>query len=205
VRDAVDSARFDLRYPAQDEVLDFSSVAQANTMGAISEIVEEPLSAEALAERYRALCEDIRYRNLQGKLEIDRWGRITMSPANNFHSMLQSRFSRRLAPLGGEAFVEASILTKLGLTVADVAWASADFMRLHGTESPFSRAPELCIEIASPSNSRKELREKMDAYLEAGATEGWIVFPKAKRFEFYGAAGALQETVFAIDLARLFD
>jgi hypothetical protein len=31
-----------------------------------------------------------------------------------------------------------------------------------------------CFEIASPSNSRKELREKVTAYLEAGATVAGI-------------------------------
>lgn len=174
-------------------------------MGIDSEIIEEPLTQEALATRYRELCDDARYANLQGKFEIDFWGRITMSPASNFHSMLQSRLSQRLLPLPGQAFVEASILTRLGLAVTDVAWASAEFMRAHGTETPFTQAPDLCIEIASPSNSRKELRGKMDAYLAAGAKEAWIAFPRTKRFEFYGPTGLLEHTSFAIDLDGVFD
>lgn len=101
-----------------------------------------------------------------------------MRPANNFHGLLQIRLGQRFEPFVGQAIAEASILTRLGLTVADVAWASADFVRVHGTETPFTQAPELCIEIASPSNSRKELPEKMAAYLEAGAKEAWIVFPR---------------------------
>lgn len=173
-------------------------------MGAISEIIEEPLTRQALALRYRELCSDTRFSNLHGKLEIDFWGRITMSPASNYHSLLQSRLSQRLLPLGGQAFVEASILTSLGLSVADVAWASADFMAKHGTQTPYPQAPELCIEIASPSNSRKELKEKMEAYLAAGAHEAWIVLPQGRRFEFYSAAGLIERTKFDIDLLGMF-
>ncbi len=174
-------------------------------MAVIAEIIEEPLTRADLAARYREICEDPLYANLPGKCEIDFWGRMTFSPANNLHSMLRSRLSQRLLPLAGQGFVEAVILTRLGLTVADLAWASADFMRAHGTETPFTQAPELCIEIASPSNSRKELLEKMHAYLAAGAKEAWIVFPKAKKFEYYGPDGAMNQSGFAVELLTLFD
>lgn len=129
-------------------------------MSAISEIIETPLKREALAGRYRELCADPRFANLQGKLELDLWGRILMSPASNYHGVLQSRLSQRLLPLGGQAISQASVITAAGLLVADFVWASADFMRAHAGETPFTRAPELCIEISSPSNSTKELREK---------------------------------------------
>jgi Uma2 family endonuclease len=78
-------------------------------------------------------------------------------------------------------------------------------MQAHGTETPFTRAPELCIEIAWPSNSLKELMEKVDAYVAAGAIEAWIVYPQSRRFEFCGKGGLLQRTGFRIYLAGLFD
>ena len=174
-------------------------------MGAIPEVIEKPLTQEDLAARYRELCADARFANLPGKIELDVWGRILMSPASNYHGMLQVRLGQRLAPFGGQAFSEASLVAAIGLLVADLAWASPDFVRAHGTETPFTQAPELCIEIASPSNSLKELREKVDAYLTAGASEAWIVFPQSKRFEFFGKSGLLQRSAFAIELAGLFD
>lgn len=174
-------------------------------MGATPEVIERPLTREELGKRYRDLCADPLFANLPGKVELDVWGRmILMSPASNYHGVLQGRLCQRLAPLGGQALVEASVVTS-GVLVADVAWESADFMRAHGAESPFTRAPELCIEIASPSNSVRELREKVDAYLAAGATEAWVVYPQSKRFEFFGGSGSLQQSVFAVDLAQLFD
>ena len=170
-----------------------------------AEVIEEPLAAEELAERFRALCADPRFANLPGKIELDLWGRMLMSPANNFHSIVQTRMAQQLFPLGGQAMVEASVLTSIGLFVADVAWASDAFMQAHGTETPFTLAPELCIEVASPSNSLKELREKVAAYLGAGAIEAWIAFPKAKRVEFFGARGSLERSTFSVDLANLFE
>jgi hypothetical protein len=74
-------------------------------MREIREVIEAPLSGEELAVRYRNLCDDPLLANLPGKLELDVWGRILVSPASNYHSALQPRLSGRLAALGGQAFV----------------------------------------------------------------------------------------------------
>lgn len=168
------------------------------------EVIEAPLSGEELAARYRALCEDPCYANVPGKIELDPWGRMVMSPASNYHSALQTALSGKLAALGGRAFVEASVLTAGGVLVADVAWASLDFIALHGFATPYTRAPELCIEVVSPSNSRKELREKIDAYLDAGAEEVWIVYPRSKRVEFHGRQGLMERSGRPVDLSGIF-
>ena len=174
-------------------------------MDAIPEVTERELTCEELAERYRAICDDLRFENLPGKVELDTWGRMIMSPASNYHGILQGRLAKRSSvALGGEVITEASVLTSTGLQVADVAWASPTFMQAHGTETPFTRAPELCVEVASPSNSRKGLREKSAAYIAAGAREAWIVYPQCKRIEFYAQEGPIEHTRFAIDLSGLF-
>ncbi|MEM8526484.1 MAG: Uma2 family endonuclease [Bacteroidota bacterium] len=38
-------------------------------------------------------------------------------------------------------------------------------------------APDLVIEILSPGNSKKEMREKFDLYEEAGVLEYWVIDP----------------------------
>jgi Uma2 family endonuclease len=174
-------------------------------MGEMRELIEAPLSSEELAARYRGLCADPRFENLPGKIELDAWGRILMSPASNDHGILQGRLCQRLIVLGGQALVEASVVTTAGLLVADVAWCSAEFLRLHSSETPFTQAPELCVEVVSPTNSVRELREKVDAYLAAGGTEAWIAYPQTKRFEFFGKQGTLQLSSYAVDLVDLFD
>lgn len=175
------------------------------TMTETTEIIEAPLSYEALGAMYREMCDDPLFANVPGKIELDRWGRMVMSPASNYHGALQGRLAQRLAQLGGEVIVEASVLTPIGLLVADVAWASIEFVAAHRDQTPFETAPELCIEVTSPSNSRKELTEKVDALRAAGALEVWIVYPRAKRIEAFGREGLLPHSRFALDLTGLFD
>ena len=78
-------------------------------------------------------------------------------------------------------------------------------MASHPRETPLTRAPELCIEVVAPSNSRKELSEKVAAYLATGALEAWIVYLRSKRFEHFSNDGPLEQMAFAIDLENLFD
>jgi Uma2 family endonuclease len=174
-------------------------------MGQPHELIEAPLSGDELGARYRAICEDPCYANVPGKIELDVWGRLLMSPASNYHSAIQTALSGKLAALGGRAFVEASVLTPAGVLVADVAWASDEFMRAHAFETPYTRAPELCVEVVSPSNSRRELDEKVAAYRAAGAEEVWIVYPQSQRWEFHGKQGLMQRSNYAVDLAGVFD
>jgi Uma2 family endonuclease len=174
-------------------------------MNETTEIIEAPLSYEALGAMYRSMCDDPLLANVPGKIELDRWGRMVMSPASTYHGTLQGRLAKHLAELGGEVIVEAPVLTPIGLLVPDVAWASAGFIAAHRSESPFEAAPELCIEVTSPSNSRKELTEKIEAFLAAGALEVWIVYSRAKRIEAYGRDGLLAGSRFALDVAGLFD
>ena len=172
----------------------------------LPEVIEAPLSGEELAMRYRALCDDPCYANVPGKIELDPWGRMLMSPASVYHGLVQGRLVHELkTALGGEAIVEAPVVTPAGLLVADVAWASPQFIAAHGGENPLRHAPEICIEVVSPSNSVKELREKTDAYLAAGAQEVWIVYPQTKRCEFHGKPGPLLRSAYRVELSRLFD
>lgn len=169
------------------------------------EIVEAPLSGEELAGRYRSLCDDPCYANVPGKIELDPWGRMLMTPATYYHGVLQARLVRLLhAALGGEASVEAPVVTPAGLLVADVAWASARFTGNHGVHNPLMRAPELCIEIVSPSNSVRELREKVAGFLAAGAEEVWIVYPQSRRCERHGPHGPLSASRYTVELSGLF-
>jgi Uma2 family endonuclease len=55
-------------------------------------------------------------------------------------------------------------------------------------------APELCIEIVSVSNALPKLREKATAYLNAGALESWIVFPRSRQIEIFGPEGRRDTT-----------
>ena len=46
-------------------------------------------------------------------------------------------------------------------------------------------APDIVVEILSPGNNQKELRNKYEVYEESGVTEYWIISPQDKTFLKY--------------------
>ena len=136
-------------------------------------------------------------KDLPYKIELDELGRIVMSPASNRHGILQARLVRLLARLfnEGEILVECSVATHAGVKVADVAWMSGAFAACHADVSPYPASPELCIEVLSPSNSPKEMTEKIHLYLGYGAREVWTV-TEAGEVRLYGPEGERQASCF---------
>ena len=50
----------------------------------------------------------------------------------------------------------------------------------------------------------KDLREKRDELLAAGAKEVWFVFPESHLVEFYGSEGKRAVTQFSVDLTEFW-
>jgi len=132
-------------------------------------------------------------RNLPYKIELDAQGRILMSPASNRHGIQQAKLVRLLAGMltDGEIATECSIGTHAGVKVADVVWMSPEFLLQHGDSTPYSQAPELCVEILSPPNSPTEIEEKIRLYLGYGAQEVWTLDEQG-RISLFGPEGQRQ-------------
>lgn len=137
-------------------------------------------------------------KDLPFKIELNKFGKLLMNPASNKHGLMQGKLSRLVGNKypSGQIITECSIQTTEGVKVADVAWASDAFIEEWGTVTPFPRAPELCIEIVSPSNSREEMRIKTALYLEAGAQEVWIVYLDS-HLEIFTATGPVDSSAFS--------
>ena len=89
------------------------------------------------------------------------------------------------------------------------------------TEKNISGAPDLVIEIISPTSAYYDLIEKKEIYEKFGVREYWIVDPKKHRLEIYlnedgkfrlkqraersGAANSIILNGLAIQLDRIFD
>jgi Uma2 family endonuclease len=158
------------------------------------------MDAAALAEKWREVVESPYLRDLPFKLELNEEGKVefAMSPATNRHSRWQFRIGVLLErALGGEALVECSILTRKGVKVADVVWCSPAFLARHGYETPYVQAPELCVEVASPSNTADELAKKTSLYLDAGAVEVWVVREDGQ-VEIFGPEGRRTKSTFGV-------
>ena len=84
----------------------------------------------------------------------------------------------------GEVITECSIQTSEGVKVADVAWASEEFINTFAYKTPYPKAPEICVEIVSPSNSKAEITAKVELYLAKGAQEVWVVYDDGRIITF---------------------
>lgn len=130
------------------------------------------------------------FKDLPFKIELNRFGQVLMSPASNQHGNLEYRVGRALergCP-EGEIIIECSIQTTDGVKVADVAWASAAFIQQYGYSTPYAQAPEICVEVISPSNTDEEMQLKIALYLAQGAQEVWLVDTKSN-ICFFNASG----------------
>jgi Uma2 family endonuclease len=135
-------------------------------------------------------------KDLPFKIELNKWGKILMSPASNHHGILQSEavfYLRNKLP-NGRVIVECSIKTSDGVKVADVAWASNEFIERNGEATPYDEAPEICIEIVSPSNSQEEMNEKINLYLAQGAVEVWICQDDGTVTHFFNGGQSAQSS-----------
>jgi Uma2 family endonuclease len=76
----------------------------------------------------------------------------------------------------------------------DVAWLSAERSGEAEATPCLTRAPEICVEILSPSNTTSEIQEKIALYLEAGAQEVWVC-ELDDLITFYSAEGQMGTSV----------
>jgi len=145
--------------------------------------------------RWADVINDKSLQDLPYKIELDARGRIVMTPASNQHARYQGKIAELLGPLarGGEVLTECSVETLDGVKVPDVAWASNAFLKKHHYETPFTQAPEICVEVVSPSNSHEEMDEKITLYLAKGAREVWLCDEKGN-VSFHESSGKVKKS-----------
>jgi Uma2 family endonuclease len=150
-----------------------------------------------LAVKWQEVIENPFFRDVPFKVELNKFGQILMSPASNKHGRLQNKVARQIEnkKRNGEIILECSILTSEGVKVADVVWASNGFLGEFEDQTPYPKAPEICVEFKSPGNSKAEMDEKIRLYLEKGALEVWIVSLSGK-ISFYTNTGQIEDSKF---------
>jgi len=153
---------------------------------------------------WQEVCNDPILRELPFKIELNEWGQVVMSPASNRHGILQGLVIQALnnAPWDGLAFPESPVQTSKGVKVPDVVFASESFLREHGEESPFTKAPELCVEVLSPSDSPDEMKEKRELYFARGALEVWLCDEQGA-LAFYDCTGQIPSSRLFPTISRL--
>jgi Uma2 family endonuclease len=95
------------------------------------------------------------------------------------HIRVQHRLQRMLGEAAGDpgaAYIEAPFrpLPEFELRVADVAYAPRERWDAVSSKGYLAGAPELVVEILSPSNTMSEILDREQICLENGCREFWI-------------------------------
>ena len=99
-----------------------------------------------------------------------------MSPPPAFtHADRQGQIADLLKSLlpEGRALPECPLSTADGVKAVDVVWLAPGRPELVDRPIALTTAPEICVEILSPSNTTAEIDEKRALYFDAVATEVW--------------------------------
>lgn len=158
-------------------------------------------ASEALIARWREVLTDPSLRDLPYKIELNAWGKVEMTPASNRRGRLSGLIVAALGrDLQGSVFVGCSVLTTSGIRSPDVAWASPEFMREFGEMTPYTQAPEICVEMVGAATTPAETAERLSSYFLAGANEVWLVSEDGS-VRYVGASGDQPGSRFPVTLA----
>lgn len=126
-------------------------------------------------------------------------GEIVEKMPTEEHGIIVLRIGSRLL-----IFVEANNLGRVGVEIRhrnpednyndrlpDISF-TADTTTPVVTEGAVLRLPDLAVEVKSPSDSYRQMRDKADYYLANGVKLVWLVYPEKRLIESYVASGEIQ-------------
>ena len=155
---------------------------------------------------WQRMLEDPQLAKIEGRLETDRHGHVLMSPPPGYHhASRQFEIGYQLRKLlGGNVRTECPLSTSDGVKAIDVAWLSdlRESTALSG--EILLQAPEICVEVISPSNTPAEMNEKMALYFDAGADEVWFCETNGD-MRFHSPSGPLECSVFCPEFPAVID
>jgi len=103
-----------------------------------------------------------------------------------FHDRIKNRINRLLIHyLDANPYLPFDSMVGIGAQVSDYDTFVPDVAVVRTREQPLSSrifhgAPDLAIEVVSPSDTAKQLKRKVDVYIEGGSKSVWIVYPEAR-------------------------
>ncbi len=156
-------------------------------------LLDEPETLE-LADQHafnvtvwKRLLADEFLAELPNRIETDELGQIIMLPPpapEHGEEQVNVAFLLKTLMPGGSVITECPVSTSGGVKGVDVAWISQGRREPQRGQVCFTEAPEICVEVMSPSNTRREMRKKKRLYFEAGAEEVWF-HERDGRMAFY--------------------
>ena len=170
-------------------------------MGVRTELTDEKLLA--LPD------EGVIYEVIDGEL-------VTMSPAGSRHGRFAFNVAHALgnwldAGHSGQVYIAETAfwLTPTTLRVPDVSYIATPLPVDEEPEGFRDGAPDLAVEVVSPTERTKDVEDKVKLYLDAGAKQVWTLYPQIKMVTVHTPDGmtkryALGDTLTGGDLLPEF-
>jgi Uma2 family endonuclease len=126
------------------------------------------------------------------KYELDAGVLITvLASPSLFHNMIRDRLGLELYAFVREhklglVFWETEFqLSENTVRIPDLSFLRAERLQGLDVHQRLQGAPDLAIEIASPSDKPDDLARKAQQYLAAGARAVWVLYPEARLAYLY--------------------
>jgi Uma2 family endonuclease len=120
---------------------------------------------------------------------------IVLPPAKAKHSDIAMAVMKCLLPPEERAAVKVFVEAGYKLSSDPPSWIQPDASvlrvdRAHPTEHGyFAGAPELAVEVVSPSETARDLNRKIDLLLAGGALAIWVIYPEEKEVRVFVPGG----------------
>ena len=130
--------------------------------------------------------------------ELNRGELVSVGPPKLRHSLTAHKIQAELSKVAqakglGMVLLETAYLLSSDPTtvrIPDVSFITSERFKGLSLDDYVPGAPALAVEIASPSDSVEELREKAEQYLAAGSRRVWVVYPQTRKVHVYRTAAA---------------
>ncbi len=147
------------------------------------------------AEEFYRFCQEN-----DGCYELADGGVVELAPPNDEHGEIAgyivTAFNNYSRPRGiGRARVETGYTLRTGPdTVRGPGVSFVFHPRVEGRGRGFvPGAPDIAVEVVSPSDTAAEMARKVTEYLSAGAQRVWTVYPADRRVVVYCSDGSILE------------
>ena len=147
------------------------------------------------ATMHRVTAEELWDMHGQEHLELVRGEVRKMAPSGFDHGAIVMTFGARLTTFVAQNAMGLVVGGETGFVLArnpdvvrgaDIAFVDAARIAKFGRPTKYwEGAPDLAVEVVSPTDTLEEVEEKVDDYLDAGARSVWVVNPRRRTVTVY--------------------
>ncbi len=117
---------------------------------------------------------------------------IVWPPPKSKHSRIARGTSRALTPFEEKGVAEVHVEAGYKLSDDPPTWIEPDVsvLRIERVQATpddgyFVGAPELAVEVVSPSETARDLNRKIDALLAGGSLAVWVIYPEEQEVRVF--------------------